>query len=113
MPPLREIREEIPLLARILQLADIYDALTSVRSYKPALSPSTAIEILQQEVDRGWRDPELVSLFCELIRDPSLLLPVDGAQTAGLARRNPAGPDQGPRVAGQETAEERKLAGGD
>ena len=76
--------EEIPLLARILQLADIYDALTSVRSYKPALSPSTAIEILQQEVDRGWRDPELVSLFCELIRDPSLLLPVDGAQTAGL-----------------------------
>ena len=55
-----------------------------MRSYKPALSPSTAIEILQQEVDRGWRDPELVSLFCELIRDPSLLLPVDGAQTAGL-----------------------------
>ena len=33
--------EEIPLLARILQVADIYDALTTARSYKPAFSHAT------------------------------------------------------------------------
>jgi len=62
--------EEIPLLARILQLADIYDALTSARSYKPAMSPRRAIEILKQEASSGWRDPELVSVFCELMTRP-------------------------------------------
>jgi len=70
--------EEIPLLARILQLADIYDALTSARSYKPALAPARATEILQQEAEMGWRDQELVLLFCELVRDPTLIRPPAG-----------------------------------
>ena len=60
---------EIPLPARILQLADIYDALTSVRPYKPALDPVTALEIMQQEARRGWRDPELMRLFVSLHAD--------------------------------------------
>lgn len=55
--------EEIPLLARILQLADIYDALTTVRPYKRAFSPEEALDTLQMETDRGWRDPELMRLF--------------------------------------------------
>lgn len=59
--------EEIPLLARILQVADIYDALTTARSYKPAFSHEDAIQIMLDEVGRGWRDPELVPLFAELI----------------------------------------------
>lgn len=67
--------ESIPLLARILQLADIYDALTSARSYKQALSRERALEILQQEADRGWRDPELLALFTELSSNPLLLAP--------------------------------------
>ena len=58
--------EEIPLLARILQVADIYDALTTARSYKPAFSHSHALEIMLEESDRGWRDPELVPLFAEM-----------------------------------------------
>jgi putative two-component system response regulator len=58
--------EEIPLLARILQVADIYDALTSARPYKPAFSHQHAIEIMVDEVQRGWRDPELVPLFAEV-----------------------------------------------
>ena len=70
--------EQIPLLARILQLADIYDALTSERSYKPALSPEKATEILQQEAEMGWRDQELVLLFRELVRDPTLIRPPAG-----------------------------------
>lgn len=58
--------EEIPLLARILQVADIYDALTTARPYKPALSHREAVEIMEDEVRRKWRDPELVPLFAQL-----------------------------------------------
>lgn len=64
--------EDIPLLARILQLADIFDALTSQRSYKEAFSVDEAIRQLRHEADMGWRDPELVSVFCEVVRLPLL-----------------------------------------
>ncbi|MGH9559567.1 MAG: HD-GYP domain-containing protein [Bryobacteraceae bacterium] len=60
--------EEIPLLARILQIADIYDALTTARPYKPAFSHQHAMEIMLEEARRGWRDPELVPLFSEIWR---------------------------------------------
>jgi putative two-component system response regulator len=60
--------EQIPLLARILQVADIYDAITSRRSYKPALGPDEALDIMRQEVDRGWRDPALFGLFLNIIK---------------------------------------------
>jgi putative two-component system response regulator len=58
--------EEIPLLARITQVADIYDALTTARPYKPAFSHDQAIAMMQEEARRGWRDPELVPLFAEI-----------------------------------------------
>ncbi|MEO8098907.1 MAG: HD domain-containing phosphohydrolase [Acidobacteriota bacterium] len=60
--------EEIPLLARILQVADIYDALTTSRPYKPAFSHESAIAMMQEEARRGWRDPELMPLFAEIAR---------------------------------------------
>jgi putative two-component system response regulator len=60
--------EDIPLLARILQVADIYDALITERAYKSALSPSQAIATLDDEAQRGWRDPELVPLFFSIIQ---------------------------------------------
>jgi len=59
--------EAIPLLARILQLADIYDALTTERSYKRALRPEEALRVIREEVDKGWRDPRLVALFEDLL----------------------------------------------
>jgi putative two-component system response regulator len=58
--------EEIPLLARILQVADIYDALTTARPYKPAFPHQHAVAIMLEEARRGWRDPELVPLFAEV-----------------------------------------------
>lgn len=61
--------EEIPLLARILQVCDIYDALTAVRSYKPALSHQQAIEVIREETRRGWRDPDIVSLFLHVCQN--------------------------------------------
>ncbi len=67
--------ERIPLLARILQVADIYDALTTARPYKSACSHDESIDVLQREADRGWRDPELVSLFREVSGSLTLLSP--------------------------------------
>jgi putative two-component system response regulator len=57
---------QIPLLARIVQVADIYDALISARPYKPAFTPHDALRIMQEETDRGWRDPEVIDLFFSL-----------------------------------------------
>ena len=58
--------EEIPLLARVLQTVDIYDALTNPRPYKPAFSPAKALRVIHEETERGWRDPEIVKLFFTL-----------------------------------------------
>lgn len=58
--------DQIPLLARVLQIADIYDALTYERPYKPAFGPAEAMGILLQETDRGWRDPRIFHLFSRL-----------------------------------------------
>jgi putative nucleotidyltransferase with HDIG domain len=58
--------DQIPLLARIVQVADIYDALISARPYKPALSRGEALQIMREETARGWRDPEIVGLFFRL-----------------------------------------------
>lgn len=54
---------EIPLMARILQIADIYDALITDRPYRIALSGDAALEILRCEAMRGWLDSSLVSEF--------------------------------------------------
>ncbi|MBY0374588.1 MAG: HD domain-containing protein [Bryobacteraceae bacterium] len=62
--------EQIPLLARILQIVDIYDALTTSRPYKPAWTHHEAIAILGQEAQRGWRDPEMVKALHEVFLNP-------------------------------------------
>ena len=68
-------KQEIPLLARILQVADIYDALTTSRPYKRTLTSEEALQIIRDEAARGWRDPELVERFAEILpmfRSPAL-----------------------------------------
>lgn len=62
------VGEQTPLLARILQVVDIYDALTTARSYKPAFSQEEALRMMAEEAQRGWRDPMLVELFARTIR---------------------------------------------
>lgn len=56
-------KNQIPLFARVVQIADIYDALTSPRAYKPAFSSDKALRVIEEETSRGWRDPEIVDLF--------------------------------------------------
>ena len=52
--------EEIPLTARILQTVDIYDALTTDRPYRKALTPQEGFAQMREEVKRGWWDARLV-----------------------------------------------------
>ncbi|MEN9230852.1 MAG: HD domain-containing phosphohydrolase, partial [Thermostichus sp. DG02_5_bins_236] len=65
--PDRLAGEKIPLLARVFQVIDIYDALTSSRPYKTALSVEQALEVLREETRQGWRDPNLVREFCDFM----------------------------------------------
>jgi HD-GYP domain-containing protein (c-di-GMP phosphodiesterase class II) len=59
--------EAIPLQARVIQIGDVFDALTTTRPYRPAYDWSRALEILAKE--RGKTvDPELSVLFDRLIR---------------------------------------------
>jgi putative nucleotidyltransferase with HDIG domain len=59
--------EAIPLSARVLGIADVYDALTSTRSYKSAWSHEEAMRIMRQEVGAQF-DPSLFAAFEELMR---------------------------------------------
>ena len=56
---------EIPLGARIVAIADAYDAMTNDRPYKRAISHENAIEELRRHAGTQF-DPELVGLFCDL-----------------------------------------------
>ena len=59
--------EAIPLTARILQVVDIYDALTTQRPYKPAYSHGQACAIMREETAKGWWDSSMVETFIALI----------------------------------------------
>ncbi len=59
---------EIPLMAQILQIADIYDALITDRPYRDALSSEDALETLSREAGYGWLDDSLVWKFSQICR---------------------------------------------
>ncbi len=54
--------EAIPLCGRIVALADVYDALTTKRVYKPAFSHETAVAIIREGRGRHF-DPDIVDAF--------------------------------------------------
>ncbi len=67
--------EEIPLSARILAVADVYDALTSQRPYRVALSDDAACEYLLQRASINY-DPTVVAAFLHLLEIfPNFRLP--------------------------------------
>lgn len=59
--------EEIPLLARVLQVVDVYDALRTARPYKAPRSHDEAREIMRNEADRGMWDRGLVREFFAML----------------------------------------------
>jgi putative two-component system response regulator len=61
--------DEIPITARILQVVDVYDALTSARPYKPAMPAAAAIRIMKEEVAKGWWDSDVLHAFEHLLEE--------------------------------------------
>lgn len=59
--------EEIPLEARVMALADVYDALISERVYKRAFSVEEAVAIIEGEAGKQF-DPVLTPIFLQMIR---------------------------------------------
>jgi putative two-component system response regulator len=64
--------EEVPLLAQIMGVVDVFDATTTERCYKPAASVDRACEDLEQDIERGWRRRDLVEAFIALARSNQL-----------------------------------------
>ena len=62
------VGDHIPLCARIVAVADVYDALTSIRPYKPAWSSEKAFEYLASQRGRHF-DPRLVDTFAALQKE--------------------------------------------
>ena len=58
--------ERIPLLARIMNVVDSYDALTTERPYKAAFSTAEAFREMRDEAARGWKFPALVEEFAAI-----------------------------------------------
>jgi putative two-component system response regulator len=60
--------DAIPVTARVLQIVDVYDALTTERPYKKAFPVSDALQTMKEEVAKGWWDPQIFEQFEHLIR---------------------------------------------
>ena len=65
--------EDIPLSARIAAVVDVYDALTSERSYKAAYSHEEAVKIIQDGAGSHF-DPDIVDCFMEVKQHFKLIL---------------------------------------
>jgi putative two-component system response regulator len=59
--------DAIPITARVLQIADVFDTLTTERPYKKALSVNEALHIMKQEVAMGWWDPQVFEQLERLV----------------------------------------------
>jgi putative two-component system response regulator len=61
--------DAIPITARVLQIVDVFDALTTERPYKRAFPVDDALRIMQEEVAKGWWDPRIFEQFERLVRN--------------------------------------------
>ena len=80
-----------PYGARSYRSSDIYDALTSDRPYRMALTPEQAFSTVREEAARGWWDGGLVDELESLLKSsPDLSLAPAGLLVCPLARRGGA-----------------------
>lgn len=74
--PRRIAGRDIPLGARILCIADSFDAMVSKRSYKPSYPVEKALAVLEDEAGRQF-DPEMAAPFVRLVREGTILVKAD------------------------------------
>ncbi|MBE9531564.1 MAG: response regulator [Proteobacteria bacterium] len=66
--------EEIPYLARVFQVVDIYDSMSNNRNYNEAFPRDRVISIMAKEAQKGMRDSELMKSFLDIVsKNPDLL----------------------------------------
>jgi putative two-component system response regulator len=58
--------QEVPLLAQIVGVVDVFDALTTTRPYRKAMAVETAYDIMRTDAESGWCPPKLVATFIDL-----------------------------------------------
>ena len=85
--PLGLGQEAIPLMSRIVTVADVFEALTSERPYRQPMRPAQALSYLKAEAGSHF-DPELVTLFEELFKEDRVLL-AKGAPEARVLAHDP------------------------
>jgi putative two-component system response regulator len=61
------VGEDIPYLAQVFQMIDIFDALISERPYKRAFTLEEAKALMAEETALGWRNPRLMQQFTDFI----------------------------------------------
>lgn len=89
--------ESIPLTARVTTIADIYDALTTARVYRAALTRAEALAIMGEEARRGWWDARLLDVFRGLLEGiPEDVARVTDAPEDPLTRVSPGSPSPFP-----------------
>lgn len=68
--PDRLKKDEIPVLVRIVNIVDIYDAMTTRRSYKDAWTIDKTFKVMYEEVKKGWWDGDILRLWEKFVRSP-------------------------------------------
>jgi putative two-component system response regulator len=67
--------DDVPLIAQIVAIVDIFDAVTSVRPYHQKSSREEAYAVLRREVERGWRRADLVEAFIDTVETSDFSVP--------------------------------------
>lgn len=65
--------DEIPYLVRISAVADVFDAMTSTRSYREGIEPEKVLEIMRREAEQGLLDPLVFAALTRVIEKNGLI----------------------------------------
>ena len=77
--------EAVPVLAQIVSIVDLFEAITMGREYVAPRSAADAIGVLRHETSMGWRQPDLVEAFASLVQSGAL------EKFRGVVAETPAG----------------------
>jgi putative two-component system response regulator len=78
--------DQVPLLAQIVGIVDVYDALTSERPYRPPLTPDAALRHLLVEVEQERFSRTLVTAFMDTVDKTQDAITHPGYASRGAGR---------------------------